>query len=97
LRCPDRIDSLNIHLDEFREAILVQVEDEVMDEVETIVDNDEWELIGELGFLEEVFDLLQIIEVTLSANAFDLTDLTSASGSLDVLKVNLGILAEVEN
>ena len=49
MRCPDRIDSLNIHLDEFREAILVQVEDEVMDEVETITDNDEWELIGELG------------------------------------------------
>jgi hypothetical protein len=97
LRCPDRIDSLNIHLDEFREAILVQVEDEVMDEVETIADNDEWELIGELGFLEEVFDLLRIIEVTLSANAFDLTDLAGASGSLDVLKVNLGILAEVDN
>jgi hypothetical protein len=97
LRCPDRIDSLNIHLDEFREAILVQVEDEVMDEVETIADNDEWELIGELGFLEEVFDLLRIIEVTPSANAFDLTDLAGASGNLDVLKVNLGILAEVDN
>jgi len=88
---------LNIHLNEFGEAILVQVEDEVVDKVETITDNDEWELIGELGLLEEVLDLLQIIEVTFSANVFALTNLAGASGSLDVFKVNLRILTEVDN
>jgi len=33
-----------------------------VDEVEAITDNDEWELVGEFGFFEEVLDLFWIIK-----------------------------------
>jgi hypothetical protein len=41
---------------------LIKIKDEVVDEVETITDNDEWELVREFGFFEEVLDLFWIIK-----------------------------------
>jgi hypothetical protein len=73
------------------------IKGEVMDEVEAIADNDEWELVGEFGFFEEVLDLFWVIKVTFPADALHLMHLTSTSGSLDVLKVNFGVLVKVEN
>ena len=68
-----------------------------MHEVESVADDDERELIRELGFLEKVLDLLRVVEVALSAEAFDFSDLTSSGCGLDVLEVHLGILAEVDD
>ena len=45
----------------------------------------------------EVLDLLGVVEVAPAADTLDLTDLTGARSSLDVLEVNLGVLAEVDD
>lgn len=68
-----------------------------MNEVEAVADDNEGKLIGEFGFLEEVFDFLGIVEVALPADTFDFADLPCARGGLDVFEVNFRILAEVDN
>lgn len=37
---------LNIDLNVFLQVVAVQVEDQVVDKVETVTDDDEWELVG---------------------------------------------------
>lgn len=93
----DRINLLNVHLDELDQAVLVKIANEVVDKVEAIAGDNEWELVGELGFFEEILDLLRIIEVTSPTDTLNLADLTSASGGPDVLEVNFGTPAEVDN
>jgi hypothetical protein len=51
LRGPGRIDTLNVDLDGLELLFLVQVQNQVMDEVETIADDDERQLLGKIGFL----------------------------------------------
>lgn len=92
-----RVDTLDVDLDEVGEAVLVQVEDEVVDKVEAVANDDEGELVGELGLLEEVLDLLGVVKVALANDALDLADLTGPRGGLDVLEVNLRVLAEVDD
>lgn len=53
-----------------------------MDKVKAIADDDERELIGELGLLEEVLDTLRIVAVALPANTLHLLDLTGLAGRL---------------
>ena len=65
-----------------------------MHEVESIANDDQWELIGKFGLLEEILNFLGIVEVALSADTLNLAYLTSTCGSLDVLEVNLGIFAQ---
>ena len=43
-----------------------------MYEVKAITYDDEWQLIGELGLLEEVLDLLRIVVITFATDVFDL-------------------------
>ncbi len=68
-----------------------------MDEVETVADDDKRQLVRELGFLEEVLDLLGVVVVGLSADALDFSDLTSASSGLNVFEVHLGVGREVDD
>ena len=68
-----------------------EVEDEVVDEVEAIADDDERELVGELGLLEEVLDALGIVAVALTADTLHLLDLSSLAGSLDTQDNNVMI------
>jgi hypothetical protein len=65
--------------------------------VETVADDDEGELVRELGLLEEVLDFLRVVEVALPADTLDLPNLTGAGRGLDVLEVDLRVLAEVDN
>jgi hypothetical protein len=65
-----------------------------MNKVEPITDNDEGKLVRKFCLFNEVLDFFSVIEVTLSANAFDFLNLTSASGGLDILEMNL---IEVDN
>ena len=88
---------MHIDLNEVDEAVLVQVEDKVVDESKPVANDDERKLVGKFGFLEEVFDLLRVVEVALSTNALNLTNLAGARGGLNVLEVYLGILAQVDN
>lgn len=97
LRGSGRVDPLHVYLNELDEAVLIEIKNEVVDEVEAVADDDEGKLIGEFGLLEEVLDFLRVVMVALSADALDLPDLPSASGSLNVLEVHLGILADVHN
>jgi hypothetical protein len=48
-----RVDSLDIGLDGGGKVVLVEVEDKVVDEVESVADDDEGELVGELGLCKE--------------------------------------------
>lgn len=68
-----------------------------MDVVEAVADDDEGELVGKLGLLEEVLDLLGVVEVALADDALDLPDLAGARRGLDVLEVHLGVLADVDD
>jgi len=97
LRSPHRVDSLNIYLDKFGETVLIEVENEIMNKVKPIADNDERKLVREFRLLKEVLDFLGIIEVALSANALDFSNLTGTSGGLNIFEVNLWILAEVDD
>ena len=91
-----RIDLLHVDLDVLDERVAVQVEDEVVHEVEAIADDDERQLIGELGLLEEVLDALGVEAVALAAYALDLLDLARLARRLYVLEVHVGLLAEVD-
>lgn len=42
---------LDINLDVLLQVVAVQVEDQVMDEVKTVTDDDERQLVSEFGFL----------------------------------------------
>jgi hypothetical protein len=88
---------LNINFDELGQAVLVQVENQVVHEVEPIADNDEGKLVLKFGLFEEVLDLLRIVVVALSTNTFDLSDLVRAGGCLDILEVDFGVLAKVDD
>ena len=68
-----------------------------MNGVEPITGNGGRELIDVLHFLEEVLDFLGVIEVTLPADALDFSNLTSSSCSLDIFKMDLWILAQVDD
>jgi hypothetical protein len=76
---------------------MIKVEDEIMNKVEPIADNDERKLVREFHLFKEVLDFLRAMEVTLSTNAFDFPNLTSASGGLDILEMDFRILAEVDD
>jgi hypothetical protein len=96
LGSPRRVDPLDKYLVKFGETVLVKVENEIMNK-KPIADNDEGKLVREFRLFEEVLDFLTVIEVTLSANTLDLTNLTCASVGLDTLEMNLRILAKVDN
>ena len=68
-----------------------------MHEVEPIADDDKRKLVLEFGLLEEILDFLRVVVVALSAYALDLSNLVSTCGSLDVLEVDFGILAKVDD
>ena len=88
---------LHINLDELREAILIEIEDKVMNEVKMIADNNKRELVGKLGLLEEVFNLLGVVVVAYSTDVLYFTDLAGAGGCLDILDVDLRIFTEIHN
>jgi hypothetical protein len=88
---------LNVDFDEAGEVVLVEVENQIMDHVETVTDNDERKLIRHLGFLEEVLNLFGIVVVALSADPLDLSNLTGSGSGLDVLEMDLLVLTEVDD
>lgn len=97
LRAPSGVDALDIHLDEVGKTILVEIEHQVVDKVEAIADNDEGELIRQLGFLQEVLDLLRVVEIALAADALHFSDLASARRGLNILEVDFRILVEIDD
>lgn len=68
-----------------------------MDEVEPVTDNDERKLVGKLGLLEEVLNFLGVVRIRLATDTLNLTDLASTGSGLDVLEVDLWILAKVDD
>ena len=88
---------MDVNLDELGQTVLVQIKNQVVHEVEPIADNDEGKLVLEFGLFEEILDFLRVVIVALSANTLDLTDLISARGCLDVLEVDFGVLAEIDD
>ncbi len=48
-------------------------------------------------YLEEVFNPLRVVAVALSTDSLHFFDLARLTGSLDVLKVNVRLLAEIHN
>jgi len=97
LRGPDRVDLLDVNFDELGQTVLVQIENQVVHKVEPIADNDKRKLVLKFGLLEEVLDFLRVVVVALSADALDLADLVRASCRLDVLEMDLRVLAKVDD
>ena len=50
-----------------------------------------------MSYLEEVFDLLRLVAVALSADSLHLFDLACLTSCLDVFKVNISFLAKVHD
>ena len=65
--------------------------------VEAVADNDERQLIVELGLLEEVLHLFGVVRVRLAADALHFTQLAGARGRLDVLEVHFGVLRHIDD
>lgn len=57
---------LDVNLNVLLQVIPVQIEHEVVHKVESIADDDEWQLVGELGLLQEVLHTLSVIAVALA-------------------------------
>lgn len=48
-------------------------------------------------YLKEVLDALSVVAIGLATDTFHFLDLSSLASSLDILEVNLGVLAEVDD
>ena len=68
-----------------------------MDKVEAVADDDERQLVRQLGLLQEVLDALGVVHVALPADALHLLDLRRLARGFNVLEVHLGLLAEVDD
>ncbi|GKT40436.1 uncharacterized protein ColSpa_00617 [Colletotrichum spaethianum] len=91
------VDTLDVSLDGLELLLLVKVENQVVDEVESVANDDEGQLLLKSGLLQEVLDLLGVVVVAVSANALNLVELAHLGGSLDVLEVNVGVLGKVDD
>jgi len=97
LRSPDGVHPLDVNFDELGQAVLVQVENQIVNKVEPIADDNKRKLVLEFSLLEEVLDLLRVVVVALSANTFDFSNLVGACGCLNILEVDFGVLAKVDD
>jgi hypothetical protein len=59
-RSPGRVDALDVNLDRLELLLLVKVQDQVVDEVESVAHDDERQLLSQVGLLEEVYHLLGV-------------------------------------
>lgn len=85
------------YLDKVLQTILVQVENEIMHEAESVADDNERKLIWQLRLFEEVLDLLRVVVVALPADPLDLADLSCPSSSLNILELDFRIGRHVDN
>ena len=88
---------MDVNFDELGQPVLVQIENQVVHEIESIANDDERKLVLKFRLLEEVLDFLWVVVVALPADTFDLSDLVRAGSRLDVLEVDLGVLAKVDD
>jgi hypothetical protein len=68
-----------------------------MNEVEPVTNDDKRKLVREFSLLEEILDFFWVIEIALTTNALDFSNLTSASGGLGILEMDLWIFAQVDD
>lgn len=68
-----------------------------MDKVKSVTDNNQGQLIGQFGLLQEVLDTFWVVAVALTANSLHFLDLSRFTSGLDVLEVYVRILTEVNN
>lgn len=68
-----------------------------MHEIESIAHYYQRKLIGKFRFFQEVLDALRTVAIGLSTDTFHLLDLTGLASRLDVLKVYLLVLGEVND
>ena len=73
---------LYIDLNILLQVVPIEVQDEVVHQVKAVTDNDEGQLIGELGFLQEVLHPLGIIAAALPTDPLYFLHLTCLAGSL---------------
>ena len=79
---------MDIDLNVLLQIVAVEIEHEVVDEVEAVADDDERELVGELGLLQEVLDAIGVVAVALAADTLHLLDLSSLACRLNDSKEN---------
>ena len=87
----------DIYLDKLEQLILVKIQHQVVNKVETIANDNERKLVRQFRLLEEILDLLGIVVVALPTDAFDFRELATATGCLNVFEVDILILAEIDN
>lgn len=68
-----------------------------MNKVKSVTDNNQGQLIGQFGLLQEVLDTFWVVAVALTTNSLHFLDLSCFTSGLDVLEVYIRILTEVNN
>jgi hypothetical protein len=53
-RCAKGIDMLNVGFNDLCQTVLIKIKTEVMHEVESITNDDQWESISKFGLLEDM-------------------------------------------
>jgi len=96
-RSSARVDTLDVDLDRLEVLVLVEVQNQIVNKVEAIANNDQRKLLGKVGFLQEVLDLLGVKVVRFSADTFHFLDLAHCCGGFNVLEGDLLILAQVDD
>jgi hypothetical protein len=85
------------YLDKVLQTILIQIENKVMHEAESIADDDKRKLIWQLRLLEEILDLLRVVVIALPADPLDLADLSCPSSSLNILELDFRVGRHIDD
>jgi hypothetical protein len=83
---------LDVDLNVLLQVVAVQVEDKVVNEVETVADDDEGKLVSQLGLLQEVLDPLRVVAVALAADPLHFLDLASLARGLNTKNIKLWLI-----
>jgi hypothetical protein len=87
---------LHVYLNVFYQTVAIQIKNKIVNKVEAIAHNNEWQLVRQFCLFQKVFDSLGIEAVGFATNAFDLFDLACFARGLDVFEVNVWFLAKVD-
>ena len=87
----------DVYLDKLEELILVEIQDEIMNEIESIANNNQGKLVRQSRFLQEILYLLRVVVITLATDPFDFGELTTSTGGLDVLEMYVGVGGEIDD
>lgn len=68
-----------------------------MHEAKPVANNDEGKLVRKFRFFKEILDLFRIVMIALATDAFDFSNLSGTSCSLDILELYFGVCGKIND